>query len=116
MVAKEQILNGLITYLDTYVMPELPTSGKWALGAGVVILSGNYKTVFKNISSEPMIKALNVIDSKDNVDIDTLASALKQSAEKYGKMSVSIPIVGILTFSSDDITKLYECIKGGASA
>lgn len=114
MVTKEQIKNGLLRYLDAEVLPALPTSGKWVAGAAIILATSNFDRIYADLMTSPVIAALDI--SHDGlVDVDKLAGALKASAEKYGRMELSIPVIGRLYFSSDDVEKVKHAINSEAN-
>lgn len=113
MITKEQFMNGLIDYADHEVMPILPTSGKWGLGTMIVLAKKKANTVLDELITNPMIGALGLVDDNDHIDDKILIEALSESATKYGKMDVTIPVIGTLTFSVEDIEKLRKYMNGG---
>ena len=115
MVNKEQFMNGILTYIDKEVIPVLPTAGKWGIGTVVLLVTDKYSRLFDEITSNPIIKSIGIVDTDGNVDVERLSEALKISADKYGKMTLSIPIIGNLTFTSSDVEKVKHYINGGVS-
>lgn len=113
MVPKEQFLNGLVRYCDVDVIPQLPTSGKWIVGAMVIGATKKAENIITQLSSNPIVKSIGIIDENGLIDIDLLADSLRQSADKYGKLSVSLPVVGTMTFSASDIDRAKQYIVGG---
>lgn len=113
MITKEQFVNGLITYLDREVIPQLPTSGKWYVGTVAFLATTKTDIIFSQLQNTPMVKMLGIIDQEGLIDVDALATALKQSAEKYGKLQIIFPILGTMTFSSTDVDKLRTYMTGG---
>lgn len=113
MVTKEQFINGLVRFFDSDVIPQLPTAGKWMVGAMVIGASKKAENIIASLSVNPVVKAMGMIDENGMIDIDLLADSLRQSADKYGKLSVSFPVVGTMTFSSNDIERAKLYITGG---
>ena len=59
-------------------------------------------------------EALEIFGSDGSVDVDLLKDTLKAQISKEGCMEISsIPIVGKLTFRSDDVDKVYDYIMKG---
>lgn len=113
MANKDEVVNGILKYIDDEVIPVLPTSGKWGLGTMVLLASEKSDEIFKTLTDNSIVKSLGVIDSQGDIDIDRLSIALKKSASKYGKLVLMVPIVGTLTFSEKDVDILYQYISGG---
>lgn len=114
MVNKEQILNGILSYIDSEIMPSLPTAGKWEMGTLILLGSAKYDDIFKQVVSNPFLQSLDIVSSDGRIDIETLAYALKKSAEKYGGLEISMPLIGTMRFSADDVEKIKRHIIGGA--
>lgn len=110
MVTKEQLLNGILSYIENDIIPSLPTAGKWGLGTISVLVASRYNDIFAELIKNPVIKAMNVVDDNGMIHIDTLGNAIKQSAEKYGQLVVAIPLLGTMSFSAKDIDRLRERI------
>lgn len=114
MVNQEQFMNGVLSYIDAEIMPSLPTAGKWELGTLILLSTTKYNEIFKQVSSNPFLQSLNIVSLDGRIDVETLAYALKKSAEKYGGLEISMPFVGIMKFSADDVEKVKRHIIGGA--
>lgn len=107
MVTKKQFIAGIGNYIDDEIIPKLPTSGKWAMSTLSIIALKRSEGLIDSLKNVEMIKQLQLI-MDDNIDIDVLCDALCESAKKYGDLSITIPMVGLLTFSGDDIYKLKQ--------
>ncbi|MBQ0141857.1 MAG: hypothetical protein KBT06_03490 [Prevotellaceae bacterium] len=114
MVNQEQFMNGILSYIDAEIMPSLPTAGKWELGTLILLGSTKYNEIFKQVASNSLLQSLEVVSPDGKIDVETLAYALKKSAEKYGGLEVSMPFVGVMKFSADDVEKVKRHILGGA--
>lgn len=113
MVTKEQILNGIIVYIDKEVIPHLSTAGKWYVGTMVTLLSSRYNHFYEEMVDNSFIKSLGIVDDRGMVDLDLLVVSLMENAEKYGKLQINVPVIGTMTFSSDDVSLLEKYILGG---
>lgn len=112
MVDKEQFIQGILTFIDEEIIPQLPASGKWGLGTFLVLATSKYEQIFDSLVNNDFVKMLEITDG-DNVDIKRLSEALKKSASKYGKLTITLPVIGSLIFSADDVDKLEHYIDGG---
>lgn len=115
MITREELKNGILNYADNEVLTSLPTAGKWGIGTLLIIFSSKFDNVFNEAWSNPIIKAMGIFDDNGNIDEVILLNALEESAKKYGNLSIAIPVVGVLTFSSNDVIKLRSYINGGIS-
>lgn len=107
-----QVLNGLIAFADKEVIRKLNTTGKWVLGTGVAIATQNAEHVMEMMKDNALVNMLGIVDEDGRFDIDLLADALKDSASRYGNLSVQVPLVGTLTFSASDVDSAKAYIKG----
>lgn len=107
----EQVIQGLINYADNEVMNKLPTSGKWVMGTAIGLAANNATEVIDTLSSNAIVKMLGIIDDNGMIDVDALIDAMRSSADRYGNLTVEVPIVGKLTFSSADVDSLRSYMR-----
>lgn len=107
LYTKEQVLNGIASYLDDEVMSKLPTHGKWIMGTAIALSRDNISEILNN----PYIKMLGIVNADGLWDVDKLASALKATAERYGNIQLDLPIIGRLTFSAEDVDLMRRHIN-----
>lgn len=101
-----QVITGLINYADHEVMNKLPVTGKWVVGTAITLGSNKVNNIIEVLKENTIVNMLGVIDEEGNIDVDAIITALKDSAEKYGNVTVEVPMVGRLTFSSTDVERL----------
>lgn len=114
MVTKEQFVTGIMTYAEKEVIPHLSTAGKWGVGTFIVLMTAKTQTIINELTSNELIRMLDIVDENGLIDEVRLSKALVQSAERYGKLQVNIPVLGTLTFNSQDIEMLTLYIDGGS--
>lgn len=112
-VNSSQLVNGLIQYADNEVINNLPTTGKWVLGAGLGIASSKVNDIVSTLNDSPLAKSLGIVDEDGMYDVGLMADHLKQSASRYGKMTIQLPVIGKLTFSEADVDSLRSYIERG---
>lgn len=115
MVTKEQLMNGLLMYVDHEVIPRLTTAGKWGIGTAIILMSQQANQVIDTLASNEVIKMMNIVSDDGLIDEERLSNALRTSAERYGNLQVQIPVLGVLTFNTNDIDMIHMYITGGAS-
>lgn len=111
MVTLVSVIEGLKEFLDEELLMKLPGLGKWIVGAGISLAMDNAVNTFNELKANPIIKALGVIHDDDTIDIDALFMKMKDQAEKYGAVSLNIPMVGAMTLHAEDLDHLYMDIK-----
>lgn len=114
MVTIEQIERGVASYLDEELMPNLPQNGIQKVMAGTAISlvirkSGN---IVKELTNQPFVKMLGIMDEEGSVDIDVLKDELKHNITDEG-IVVDFPLIGTMTFHRSDVDSLYKHITGG---
>lgn len=102
----EQVVQGLINYADNEIMNKLPSTGKWIMGTAIGLAAGKAHETIDALSENTIVKMLGVIDEDGLIDVDALIGAMKSSADRYGNLSVDVPMIGKLTFSSSDVDNL----------
>lgn len=112
MVTKEQIINGLIQYIDNVVIPALPTQGKWILGTYITLSMIKVNEMYDKFITSKLITELGIVDSNGMIDAESLLDALQMNARKHGKLMLNFPFVGNLTFCEQDIISLRGYILG----
>lgn len=108
----DQVLNGLLKYADHEVINKLNTGGKWIVGTMIAIANQNAAHFMHQLMSNPLVNALGIMDEDGNCDVDMLADALTETAQKYGDLKVEFPMVGSMSFSANDVDLLKDYIKG----
>lgn len=106
MVNEQQIVAGIVKYIDTQVMPVVDTKSKWMIGTAITMLA-------KSPKANEMVKQLSLfgIEQDGMYDIDALADGLLENAKKYGKMTISFPIIGSMTFNEMDVELIRKMIN-----
>ena len=72
--------------------------------------SAKVNDIVVNLQGNQVMKMLGIIDDEGMFDIDMLARYMRESADKYGKAIISIPILGEMSFSSQDVETLKNYI------
>lgn len=106
------IQKGLANYLDTELMPLIPTTEKGKKFATGVILSLGIKkfdNLAASLGNKYMLNDIGII-TPDGIDIDTLRDVVIANIPAEG-LTLSIPMLGEMTLHAEDIKKLYNCIK-----
>lgn len=113
MVHKTSIIPGLSKFIDESILIHYPpTSMKRIIIAGGVslYLKENERAVDTLLSS-PIISSLGVSDSNGMIDIDKIRNAIRPEVEKAGYMRITLPVIGDIDLTVDDIDTLYRLIS-----
>ena len=109
MVSLEQIQNGIADYIDTEIVAKMSGWQKWAVGTAAAVILQRVPEIVEQAQNNPLIKAMGVVDSDGMVDLDILHKELKAQAHT-GPITTSIPMIGPIKFSEEDVDKLYTLI------
>lgn len=108
-----QVVNGIINYADHEVIGHLPSTGKWILGTAVGIASTKVNDMVLSLQNNAIAKSMGIIDEEGMFDVDLIVDNMRQSAMKYGRMEIDIPIIGSMRFTETDIDSLRGYIERG---
>lgn len=112
MVHASSVIPGLSNFLDSVVLSQFPpTSPKRIISAGLLSLAlKNADSFLEALMQSPMIKALGVVKENNLIDIDALKMVLREQISKVGVMRVTIPFIGNIDFTTEDVESLYRYI------
>lgn len=110
MVSLTKVINGMRIWLDTELIASMNGLNKWIVGAGLAMYLDNGANIFNELKQNEMVKALQIIDESDMIDIDKIYNYLIKEAQKC-PATFKIPYIGAITLHETDIEKLYSCIK-----
>jgi len=108
-----QVVNGIMRYADSETMPHLPVIGKWIAGTGIGVLSDKVGEIASEFEHNTIAIKLGMVDENGFWDVDDILGHMRQSADKYGKAYVEIPIIGKMSFTASDIDTLKMYIERG---
>jgi hypothetical protein len=78
-------------------------------GAVSLYLQQN-KNIVDTLAGNPLFTSLGVVQHDGMVDLDMLRDALKGEIKKAGFMRLSIPMIGDIDFTPEDVDTLYKYI------
>lgn len=114
MVNKSQIQTGLAAYLDKELMPQLHLESWKQLAVGTVASIAVKRTAdfIESYKDNSILKAMNIFDQNGDVDVDIIASELKNNIPDSG-IEISVPVLGQIRIYKADVDCLYRMITGG---
>ena len=111
MRSDEQVIRGIVSYIDNEVMPKMTTAGKWMVGAWTVLAAEKASSVIHVVLSHPAVTSLGVVDGSGMIDIDRIEKAFVESAERCGTIYIDIPMIGRMSYSAADIHNIASYIN-----
>jgi hypothetical protein len=118
MVHKSSIIPGLSKFIDESILVHYPpTSMKRILiASGISLyLSGNEQVV-DTLLANPILSTLGVSNSNGMIDIDRVRNAIRPEVEKAGFMRITVPVMGDIDLTVDDIDTLYRYITEASNS
>ena len=109
----DAVVNGIVAYINKEILPAMTD---WQEMLARVAMSrmlqskDTYKTALVN---NTFLQTFGFVSADGKVDVDGIASSLKEQIAEKGKIEVSLPVFGKLWFTPDDVDKLYRYITGG---
>lgn len=113
MITVNQIEAGLTKYIDTEIAPKIPVNIPNGQLKKVAFLAGAAYAVRKGVRqyiNSPVLLQLGAVDEAGNVDLDGVLDAVRGVIPKDG-FKATVPILGDLTFFSEDVERLAEYIR-----
>lgn len=112
MVNKDSLIPGLSKFIDEHVLSHYPaTSMKRILMAGGISLyMKQNEGIVDVIIANPLFAGLGIVSPEGLIDVEKLRDTLKTEINKVGFMRVSLPLVGDIDFTVEDVDELYHAI------
>ena len=111
MVHYSKIVNGLIAYIDQDMVQKMNGSWKaWAVGTVAALIARRADAVFRELRDNKVVQVLGIIDG-EMVDIDSIYAELLKQAQTRSA-TINMPLMGSVTYSSQDVEALYRLIVG----
>lgn len=109
MIHKSKVLYGVASYIDDEIVAKLSGSWKaWVVGGAAGIAVSRADALISQYASNPLVKALGLIDG-ENIDVDAIIAELRKQAQR-GPAVIDIPMVGPVTFTAADVDSLHRHI------
>lgn len=107
-VTMDQLVSGMSKYADQEIIAKVSGVRKWlvALATPAVMMSVS-DMILKN--KDTLVKA-GYMAEDGMVDIERLYTDASGIARKTGSVTEHLPVLGDVTFSEQDIERLYLCI------
>lgn len=86
MVTKEQFMNAIYMFIENDMLPKATGNYKIILNTARVAIKHRPDIIFDVIKNNSFVSMLNVIDDRNNVDVDMLAMILSEGfgSDEFG--------------------------------
>lgn len=115
MATLAQIERGVAKYIDNDMAPKIPTNipnGKIKKIAAVTGAVYAMRNGLRKAVSDPTFAKIGAVDMAGNVDVTGLAEIAAEQIPDDG-FTLTVPILGELTFFREDLEKLKSYIMEG---
>ncbi|MBR4893719.1 MAG: hypothetical protein IKY53_00720 [Lachnospiraceae bacterium] len=105
-----KVIRGTTNFIDAEVLGKLRGGWQsWVLGAFTGLVMSGADDFIRNLSKNPMLKALGIIDG-EQIDVDKLYKQLRAQAE-ISTATIDLPLAGSITLGVNDVDRLYRLIQ-----
>lgn len=105
-----QVMTGLTKFIDNEILTKINGWQKWVIGTGLGIATTKMENIFNSLKHNELIKALDLIDENDHINVDVIYEELMKQAQKE-PITIDLPMLGALTLKEQDVMSLYNYIK-----
>ena len=117
-VTKDQIVNGVVTFIETEVIPQISDrSTQFVMGVAVNAVKANKKLV-DSIFANQLVKIVLDESADGTYELDNLLVSINDSIRQYGPVPVEIPSIPLISpagstlkFSESDIAEMKRRIE-----
>lgn len=111
MVTLQQFTDGLKGYMQSGVLPHLPTDKQFLAGVALGVATSKADKVAQTLKDNQLVKMLGLIDG-DMLDDEALIVAMREQMNRQGSWQLDVPLLGRLTFTAQDVDALQRAIHG----
>ena len=119
-VTKDQMINGIVSYIDSDVIPQIGDKSTQIIASiAVKAIKANNKLV-NDIFANPTVKSL-LNETDGEYEIDDIFRYVEESIKEFGPFPVIVPSIPLispdektLSFNADDIQQMKRKIERSA--
>lgn len=112
MYAEEQVLQGIVRYINAEVVSRMNGTAKFLAGTVMARNASRLPDLLRKYAETA--KNVGLYNTDGTIDVDAWCNALRQSMKDYcgGKAELNLPVVGAVVINADDINTLQRYIRG----
>lgn len=111
MVTLHQFTDGVKAYVQSNVIPHLPTDKQFVAGVAMGVVANKADKIVQKVKENQLVKTLGVLED-DMLDDDALFTAMREQMQRQGGLQLEIPWIGKLIFNAPDVDALQRAIRG----
>ena len=77
MITIDQAMRGVVRFIDTEILPHLPTGKGIGAGIAVALIMDGGKERILALRENPVVQMMGVMDETGNINIDRLYNAVR---------------------------------------
>jgi hypothetical protein len=108
----EKVIDGIVRYINTEIYSGMSDWQEMLARVAVARVIENTDTLRQQLTQNSFLRTFAFIDDNGDVDIEKLATDVKNQIVHKGGVEVTIPIFGRFVFTPDDVDKICATIKG----
>lgn len=109
----EKVIDGISRYINAEIYTGMNDLQELLARMAVGRVISNEEAIKESLMNNGIIRTFDLIDREGMVDVDGLRNELKKEIERKGKISISIPMFGKLSFTPADVDSIYKYIVEG---
>lgn len=108
----EKVIDGLSKYINDEFYSGMADWQEFIARLFVGRFIDNSENVKTTLLNNGFLRTFGIMDSDGMVDVDSLVKDIKRELDKIEKITISVPMIGKMTFTDSDVDTLYKHITG----
>jgi hypothetical protein len=106
------VIEGLSKYVNHEIVSGMNDLQEIMARIAINRILADHEKIKETLCENGVIRAMGIIDSDGYVDVDYLFDEIKKEIERKGKLVISIPMFGKITFNPSDIETIKQYATG----
>ena len=106
------VIEGISKYINNEIISGMNDLQEIMARIAIGRVLENHDKIKNTLASNGIIRTMGIIDSDGYIDVDYLFNEIKKEIERKGKLTISIPLFGKLTFSPTDVDTIKSYVTG----
>lgn len=107
----ETLAKTVVSYFEKNLVPGMTAAQEVAFYAVAEAVTEEAQSLVASVASNPVLRALVAMDKAGNIDHHKLLRRLRAGLEKKGKLPVTVPLYGAVTFCPEDLDELGAMLE-----
>jgi hypothetical protein len=107
----DKVIAGLVRYIDNNMLPSFDDDQQTLYLIACEMATQYPDAVLNLINGNLALRIFLSPDKDGNIDVDRAIKILKATAQRKGKLSMTVPRFGTVAFSAEDFDEIYRHLK-----